>query len=322
MSEYSSLEKIKSIARLIRLPNLLILVLLQTLLRYSILEPFLYQGDPSAMSHWYDFILQIAATLLLAAGGYVINDYFDIKIDAINRPGKLVVDRLISPRGAIKLHILLNILAIIVGFYLAYRVRSFAVAMIFPIISGLLWFYSARYKRMVIWGNLVVSIFASLVILLTWVGEFMWLRLDPVMFITVTPELSFVLKLFLGYGLFAFLVSLFREIIKDMEDFEGDKSIGCRTLPIAAGINTTRWIVAGLVILTIGLLAYSQVWMMLRQWYLVFWYFMFVVQLPAVYLLFQLFNAKKKEDFHFLSSLCKLIMFAGILSMELLSISV
>jgi 4-hydroxybenzoate polyprenyltransferase len=322
MAEMEGVSKLKAISQLIRLPNLIILVLLQTLLRYSILEPLLYHGDPSAMSRWYDFILQIVATLLLASGGYVINDYFDIKIDAINKPGKLVVDRLISARGAIKLHILLNILAIIVGFYLAFRVRSFAVAMIFPVISGMLWFYSARYKRMVLWGNLVVALFASLVILLTWVGEFMWLRLDPVMFITVRPELSFVAKLFFAYGLFAFLVSLFREIIKDLEDYKGDKTFGCRTLPIVAGINTTRWIVAGLVLLTIALLVYSQVWMIRREWYLVFWYFMFVVQLPAVYLLIQLFRAKKQEDFHFLSSLCKLIMFAGILSMELVSISI
>lgn len=322
MSELIGIAKVKAISQLIRLPNLLILVLLQSLLRYSILFPLLYHNNPSAMSRWYDFVLQILATLLLASGGYVINDYFDIKIDAVNKPDKLVVDRLISARGAIKLHILLNVLAILVGCYLAFRVRSFAVALIFPFISGLLWFYSARYKRMVIWGNLVVAIFASLVILLTWLGEFLWLRLDPVMFITVLPELSFVSKLFIAYGLFAFLVSLFREIIKDMEDFKGDESYGCRTLPIVAGMKKTRRIVAALILLTSSLLLLAQVMMIFQHWIMIFWYFMIAVQLPSVYLLIQLFRSKNQEDFHFLSSLCKLIMFAGIISMELVSISI
>jgi 4-hydroxybenzoate polyprenyltransferase len=322
MGELGGVSKLQSIAQLIRLPNLLIVILTQGLLRYAVMEPLLYQSASSSMSRWFDFVMLVVATLLIAAGGYVINDYFDIKIDTINKPEKLVVNRLITARGAIKLHMLLNILAILIGFYLAFRIRSITFGLIFPFISGLLWLYSAKYKRVVAWGNLIVALLSALVIFITWLFEFFWLRLNPGLFITVLPELKFVTKIFLAYGLFAFLVSLFREIIKDMEDWKGDESYGCRTLPIVAGMKVSRWIVAGLVFFTIVLLGYGQIVMYHLNWFLVFWYFLIALQFPALYLIVKLFRSTEQADFHFLSNLCKLIMFAGILSMELVSISI
>ncbi len=322
MVELGFVSKLRSIAQLIRLPNLMIVILTQGLLRYSITEPLLYANDAVSMSRWFDFVLLVIATLLIAAGGYVINDYFDIKIDTINKPEKLVVNRLVTARGAIKLHMILNALAIVIGFYLAYRIRSITFGLIFPFISGLLWLYSAKYKRMVVCGNLIVALLSALVIFITWLFEFFWLRLNHELFISVLPELKFVTKIFLAYGLFAFIVSLFREIIKDMEDLKGDESYGCRTLPIVAGMKISRWIVAMLVIFTILLLGYGQVVMYHLSWYMVFWYFLMALQLPALFLVVKLFSAKEQADFHFLSNLCKLIMFAGILSMELVSISI
>jgi 4-hydroxybenzoate polyprenyltransferase len=320
MAELNGMGKLKLVSQLIRLPNLLIIIFTMILLRYSIVEPVLYKTEPGAMTIWYDFALLVLATLLIAAGGYIINDYFDIKIDAINKPDKIVLDRLISARMAIKLHIILNIAAILIGLYLAYRIRSLPFGLIFPFISGLLWLYSAKYKRMIGWGNLIVALLSALVIFITWLFEFLWLRLYPEIFIGERTELSFMSKIFFAYGMFAFLVSLFREIIKDMEDWKGDESYDCQTLPIVAGLRTTRFIVAGLIIFTIGLLAYGQFRMYQLEWSLAFWYFMIAVQLPTLYLLLKLISAKEKNDFHFLSNLCKIIMFAGILSMQILYI--
>jgi len=312
---------ITSVFQLIRLPNILIIVLTQFLLRYSILNTFLYRSDPVAMSGIVDFSILVLVTVLIAMGGYVINDYFDIKIDSINKPDKLVVNRLISPRGAIKLHITLNVIAIILGFYLSYRIRVFSFGLIFPFLSGVLWLYSAKYKRMLLWGNLIVSLLSGFVILIVWLFEFFWLRLTPELFSSVLPEIRWVTKAFLGYGLFAFLVSFFREIIKDIEDAKGDETFGCSTLPLVVGVKNARWMTAAVIVLTILLLAYGQLIVYRLDWGMVFWYFTIAVQLPSLYLLFMLMKAKEKSDFHFLSLLCKLIMIAGILSMQLISIS-
>jgi len=315
------LEKLKAGLRLVRLPNLGIIVLTQYLLRYCILAPYLDSGFTGMMSTFTDFSLLVLATLLIAAGGYVINDYFDIKIDTINRPDKVAVNRIITPRGAIKLHIILNIVAIAIGFYLAYRIRVVSFGFIFPFISGLLWIYSAKYKRVLIWGNLIVSALSSFVILIVWLFEFFWIRMSPVLFITAMPDFRWITKIFLAYALFAFFVSLFREIIKDMEDCDGDASNGCHTLPVVAGMKVSAWVVAALVLFTILLLAYGQIILFRMEMTLLFWYLMIAIQAPAIYLLYQIFRAGTKNDYANLSMLSKLIMVAGILSLEIIFIS-
>ena len=314
-------EKLKAALRLIRVPNLGIIILTQYLLRYCILAPYIYSGANSVMSPFTDFSLLVLATLLIAAGGYVINDYFDIKIDRINRPDKVVVNRIITPRGTIKLHMILNVIAIVIGFYLAYRIRILSFAFLFPFISGLLWIYSAKYKRVLIWGNLIVSALSAFVILIVWLFEFFWIRMSPDFFVTAIPDFRWVTKIFLAYALFAFLVSLFREIIKDMEDCGGDATNDCLTLPVVAGMKVSAWVVATLVVFTILLLAYGQVILSRMEMGLLFWYLMIAIQLPALYLLFKVFRAKDKNDYANLSMLSKLIMVAGILSLEIIFIS-
>lgn len=314
-------ERLKAVARLIRLPNLLIIILIQYLLRYCILVPFIYSGSPTAISTFTDFSLLVLVTVLIAAGGYVINDYFDIKIDLINRPDKLAVNRIISPRGTIKLHMILNTIAILIGFYLAYRIRSFSFGFIFPFISGLLWIYSAKYKRVLIWGNIIVSTLSAFVILIVGLFEFFWSRTNPVFFVTIVPDLQWINRVFFAYSLFAFLVSLFREIIKDMEDYGGDEPNDCRTLPVVAGLRFSKFVVAALIIFTILLLGYGQIILFRMGLNLLFWYFIIAVQIPALYLFIELFRTKGKSDYHFLSLLSKLIMIAGILSLEVMLIT-
>jgi 4-hydroxybenzoate polyprenyltransferase len=315
------LKEINALIRLIRLPNLLIIILTQFLLRYAILHPFLYGGDEWQMSPFADFLILVSVTVLIALGGYVINDYFDIKIDRVNKPDKVVVNSMISPRGAIKIHMLANILAIALGFYLSYRIKVLSFGLIFPFISGLLWFYSAKYKRMLFVGNIIVALLSAFVILIIWLFEFFWLRLDAAQFSSVILDLRWVTKVFLGYATFAFLVSLFREVIKDMEDCKGDETLGCRTVPLVFGMSYARYIVAGMVLATMLVLGYAQLILLRLNWPLVFWYFLVAVQVPSVYLIIQLFRAKNQADYHFLSNVCKLIMFAGLLSMQLITIS-
>ena len=317
-----SVENLKAVSQLIRLPNILIIILTQVLLRYCILAPLIYSRNQGTGTSLADFIALVAATVLIAVGGYVINDYFDVKIDSVNRPDKLLVNRLISARGAIKLHILLNVLAMFIGFYLSWRVKAVSFGLIFPFLSGVLWIYSAKYKRVFFWGNFLVAALSSFVILIVWLFEFFWLRIHALSFGDALPYIRSINSVFLGYAIFAFLVSMIREIVKDMEDTEGDTLFGCRTLPVVAGMQYTRYLVAAIILMTILLLAYAQFILYRLGMMMVFWYFLVTVQAGAFYLLLSLFRAREKQDYHFLSNLCKLIMVAGIMSIEIIYISV
>jgi 4-hydroxybenzoate polyprenyltransferase len=312
---------IRALAQMIRLPNVLIIILTQILLRYCIILPYVYPDFAQAISPFPDFLILIFVTVLIAVGGYVINDYFDVKIDRINRPGNLVVGRLISAHTALKLHILLNGVAIILGFYLAWRIKTISFGFIFPFISGLLWIYSAKYKRVLIWGNLIVAGLSAFVILILGLFEFFWIRLDAPHFLDALPAIKWVTRVFIAYAAFAFLVSTVREIVKDMEDSEGDQTVGSQTLPLVTGMVGAKFVVGAILSTTIVLLAYAQVILYHLSLYMLFWYFMCTIQPAAVYFLVKLFFAREKQDYHFLSSLCKLIMVAGILSMEIILIN-
>lgn len=309
------------ISRLIRFPNLLIIILTMFLLRYSVVLPVLFGDSGIEPSSFADFIILVLVTLLITSGGYIINDYFDVKIDAINKPDKLIIDRQVSARGAIAAHLVINGIATALGFYLAWRIHSFTFGLIFPFIAVLLWFYSASYKRTFLWGNVIVAFLSAFVILIVWLFEFFHLRLDAEAFGSLVGKLESVSKIFLAYSLFAFLVSLFREIIKDMEDWEGDERYGCRTLPLVIGLQKTRIVAILLMVVNMVLLGYGMLILYRLGFMWGFWYFLLLVQLPVVYLIYTLLTAKAKNDYHYASLLTKLVMLTGILSMQVVSLN-
>lgn len=304
-----------SVGRLIRIPNLVIMVLLEFMLRYGVLKPVLFKEETRFMTSLPDFIIFVVITLLIAMGGYIINDYFDLKIDRVNRPKRLVVSRLVTPRMAIKIHILVTAIAIILGFYLAYRVQSLWFGLLFPCVAMLFWLYSARWKQLLIWKNLIVAILSAVLIMMVLLFEFLHLRLYPEYFASVIGSLEGVFDIFVAYAGFAFLVSLFREIIKDMEDLKGDEQFGTRSLPSVIGIPWSKVVVVCLVVITMLLLGYGQVVIYQLRLEMLFWYFVIAVQLPAIVLIIVVTRAKKREDFRFASGVAKLIMFTGILSL-------
>jgi 4-hydroxybenzoate polyprenyltransferase len=316
------MKKISAIIQIVRLPNILLIILTQYLLRFGILSTFLFHDHPGMISGMLDFSLLVVATIMMTIGGYLINDYFDMRIDSVNKPERNPVGTMIKCQSVITAYIIVNAVAILTGSYLAYRLRSLNFGLIFPFISILLWLYSARYKRMLAWGTLTVAVLTALVIFMVWYFEFLHLRLRPFDFSEVVTELKGTNRYFLAFGLFAFLFSLFREIIKDMEDIPGDKEYGCRTFPIVIGMRRSNYLVTILIALTIIFLTFGQWTFFNSGQMLIFWYFLIVVQLPLIYLLFKLYRAKTREDYHSLSNLCKIIMFAGILSIQLIASSV
>ena len=307
--------------KILRLPNLAIIILTQYLLRICIIGTYYgFSAASPAMGH-FNFSLLVVATLLIAAGGYIINDIKDVEIDRVNKPDKLLISKIISVSRATRLYYFLSLAGVIIGFYLAYKANYILLGFIFIAVVLLLWFYSDKYQKTVLWGNLFVALLSAMVIVIVWIFEFFSLRNDPIIYAEVMQQLPVINILVFSYALFAFLVSLIRELIKDVEDIEGDKKAEYRTLPIQLGKRNTKRFITILILVVMTIIAVAQYLLYAKSLMLVFWYLMIVIQSLLLFLLFQVIKAGSKQEFHFLSNATKIIMIAGILSMQLFYIS-
>ena len=271
--------------RLVRMINLLILVLTQYLTRVLLVGP---RGEWRQILTDPRMLVLSLATVCIAAAGYIINDYFDVKIDIVNKPERVVIGRYLKRRVAMGAHQFFNVAGVLLGLLVSkwiFLINVFSVT--------LLWFYSERFKRTTLVGNLVVSLLTAMSVLVVTV---------------VYPENR---KLVFIYALFSFAITLVREIIKDMEDVRGDAFSGCRTLPIVWGIRRTKIVVYFLVaalITTLYLMAHS-----LNNFTLA-WLFTALL-LPIAWLVYRLVFADTRREFTRLSTLCKLIMLLGLATM-------
>ncbi len=305
--------------KLIRWPNIVIVIFTQILVMYALIgRVYAGTGIEPALGSGLFFIL-VSVTALIAAAGYIINDYFDIRTDRINKPGSVVVGKYIPRRIAIKLHIIFNSVAIAAGFFLSIRVGSFRLWLIFPLMTILLWFYSERYKRKVLSGNLAVAFMSAMVVIVVWLFEFFALRQQPDKFMTVYTQLGLISQVVFSYALFAFLLTFIREVVKDAEDVEGDAETGCQTLPVVFGIAYSRNL--ALVLLTVTLLlSITGIYFLFNTSRMVpAFYFLIVVAVPLVILAILVAGAKVKEQFHRISNLLKLLMLSGIVGLFILS---
>ena len=312
----------KEFLKLIRWQNLLIVILTMALMRYAIIEPLiskvgviLLQGSgeeiPMTLQFpWYDFVILVAAIVFITAGGYVINDYFDIKTDLINR-GKVIVGTKIPRRKAMMWHSVLNIMGVIAGFYISWRAGYFWFGTLFLIVSGLLYFYSASYKRQFLIGNLIISILTAmvplLVVLFEWSALYQYYSVNAIR----VPEINFLFYWVGGFALFAFLTTLTREIIKDIEDFEGDMTFGRNTIPVIIGIPASKIVAAGISLITIVLL--YLVWHLFLNDKITLIYISSAILIPFLYVLYRLTVRSNKKQMHSASNIMKIIMLAGVL---------
>jgi 4-hydroxybenzoate polyprenyltransferase len=312
----------KDFLSLIRWPNLLIIVLTMVLMRYAIIEPVLGkimvvlnsgtgEAVPMALKFpWYDFVILVLATLLITAGGYVINDYFDIKTDLINR-GEVIVGTKIPRRHAMMWHNILNIAGVLAGFYISWKSGFFWLGVLFLIVSGLLYFYSASYKRQFLIGNIVVSILTAmvpmLVVLYEWPALYRYYSVNAVN----PPHLGVIFYWVGGFAVFAFLTTLARELIKDIEDFEGDMAYGRNTVPVVIGTTAARIVSISLVIIIIA--ALYVVWYSFLFDKITLVYASVFLTLPLLLIIYQLIAGKTKKQLHIASRLMKVVMIMGIL---------
>jgi 4-hydroxybenzoate polyprenyltransferase len=117
------------------------------------------------------------------------------------------------------------------------------------------------------------------------------------------------------YAGFAFIISLIREVVKDMEDVEGDRKYGCKTMPIVWGFNATKVFVAVWLIVLVGTLIIVQLYALRLGWWISVIYSLLLIVAPLIFIIKKLYDAKTSKDFHRISSLVKFVMFTGILSM-------
>lgn len=280
--------------RLIRVRNVLIIMLTQVFAYY-----FLSDAVAPADLLQVRFLLLLLATGLVAAAGYIINDYMDVKLDLVNKPDEVIVGRHISRRGAMFFHWLFNSSALLFSAFISWRV---ATLVLFCTVA--LWLYSQFLKKMYLAGNLLVSAMtASTIIILLPFDERMSMAGSMV------------------YAFFAFTGTLIREIIKDTEDMQGDLKFNCKTLPIVIGVRKTRMVLMSLQVFFLAIIAGFLLFFPGMSKTGEFRYFTFLVYMgvalfvPNVYMLFLISRADVKRDFTHLSSLSKLLMVTGILSM-------
>ncbi|TGE17021.1 geranylgeranylglycerol-phosphate geranylgeranyltransferase [Hymenobacter elongatus] len=284
----------QALLRLIRFPNLLIMALCLVLVQICLLHPG-QAGAAAVLSG--RFLLLAVAALSIAAAGYIINDYYDVKIDVINRPDRLVVGRVVNRRHAMLAHLVLSGIGVVVAGALSpvLGVVNLGSAL-------LLWGYSARFKRLALVGNVSIGMLTSALVLL------------PELQLRTGKSIVWI------YALAAFLLMVIREILKDVEDMRGDAQHDCHTLPIVWGVARTKWAVAffllNMVLLVAG--ATAQCFYQ-HQWALGGWLLVTVLG-PLLLLGRYLVRADRRRDFAQLSAWCKWIMLAGVLSMLLVAL--
>ena len=291
---------------MIRVENLFIIAVTQICIKYLVFAPL---NDFSKFTLNL-FTISLLSTLLIAAAGYIINDYFDVKTDKINRPNTVVIDVVIKRRWAMILHILLNAIGLVLGLYLALKCHNLKLVL-FQILSILLlWFYSTHFKKQLLVGNIVVSLLTAAIPIMPMVYDYYLTgEINPMI---IGSFLNTLVIIVLGYSSFAFLTSFTREVIKDMEDYEGDIKTGGKTMPIVWGIITSKVVTFFTIIITIGLLLLACLKFHKDQHNVAVYYILGLVILPLIILLIQTIKATTSKDFKLASLLLKFTMLFGI----------
>ena len=302
--------------RLVRWSNLLFLAALVWLMEKWVAVPVLDKAAFGEQLPWYVLLLVGAAIVLIAAGGYVINDYFDVKIDRINRPDEVIVTRSVSKPAAMRLSVVLSGVGVVCGIVVAVLMRSMTLGIIFVLVPGLLWFYSSSYKRLFLVGNLTIALLAGLTPMVVAMTNVAQLQL---LYEAILPYTSLEHDLYAwlgGFALFAFLLTWIREIVKDLQDQMGDRELECHSMPVVWGEKWTKVFVTVLILSTLALighlwwnvLPFPTSWTSLSTRYIVLG-----VVIPLLGSLWLLWSAKIPSDYKTCQQVIKLTMLLGML---------
>jgi 4-hydroxybenzoate polyprenyltransferase len=306
------MNRVVAFFRLIRWPNLLFIALTQLLFHYCFLQPVFRRTVFQPVLNDVLLLITTSASVLIAAAGYVINDYFDINIDHINKPDRQVVGRQVTRRWAILWHSLLSFIGVALGFYVGWKAGVWWIGPSTLMCALLLFVYSTTFKKRLLSGNVIIALLTAWTIVLPGLASFYDLYYADGNTVVLRARL---LRFTLLYGSFALVISLIREAVKDMEDIRGDAQHGCRTLPIVAGITAAKTYVMVWLVVLIGALVLVQVYAAQLGWWLTVGYTLLFIVVPLLYLGRIFMRAKGVQDYSRSSSVAKLVMLTGILSL-------
>lgn len=308
--------------KLIRWQNILMIIVIQYAVYYALVDR-IYKIAETDFALGYGYLsLLVIITVMIAAAGYIINDIMDFDTDMINKPAKQIVGKAIAERSALIVYRVFNLIAGVIGFYLAWKVGSWRLGFLFPMIMILLWLYSAKYKSTILWGNIAVAFISAMVVLLVWLFEFFMLRQDINAFVAITPYLGMITLYFAFFAVFAFLLTLLREIIKDAEDVEGDTASAINTLAVKYGIAASRKVATIVSFISLVIVMSASVIFLKNSLTIAGIYYIVAVLIPIVYLIIKIRRAEVKSDFRLLSKLIKILMLAGLIGLQPILMSI
>ena len=303
-----------SFFKLIRYHNLLMLAFMQLLFRYAFLK---WQDVPLSLADW-QYALLVLSTVLIAAGGYVINDIFDQDTDSENKPNRVIIGNNISEAAAYNIYVILNVIGVAIGFYLSNVIQKPGFATIFILIASMLYLYATSLKQTLLIGNLIVALLLSFSVLIIGIYD-----LYPATYEGNQKQMGVLFSILLDYAIFAFIVNFIREIVKDLEDVNGDYNQGMNTLPIVLGVQrTTRVVFVLSFIPLLILLYYTNEYFAVSHLYLTMVYTLLFVVGPLLYFTIKCWSAKNKKDFRHLSTVLKFVLLFGILSIAVVAYNI
>lgn len=303
--------------QLIRWRNLLIVFLTQWFIWQCVIHPMAGWSVVPVFLDAVHFLMLSLSTVCIAAAGYIINDYFDVKIDVINRPQKVIIDKVISRRAAILWHSLFNVIGFLLAFYLAWRLGNYKVVIIQLVCTVLLWFYSTTFKRQFVTGNVVVALLTGLTVMILAVFEpALYPHINFRYFLTEQGRLLVnPFGVIAVYTYFAFMLTWMREVVKDMEDFKGDAEEGCVTMPIKIGLQQSSRFVIFFCVLAIIPLIMAAAKLFSGSWSILGGYIFAVLIVPLAAWMWYLPRKATAVHYGKASRWLKFIMLGGILSL-------
>lgn len=272
-----------------------------------------HSGVQFVLSEFHFFLL-VFSTLLIAGAGYIINDYFDIRIDRINKPEKVIVGKYIKKRVAMLTHTIMNFIAVCIGIYLSLKYNNWLPVIFHFSTTSLLWLYSLFLKRKFLTGNIVTALLSAMVPLLVgWFEIPMAFKEYPYLADLKNPfhVFQYSMNLVFGYTVMAFFTTLAREMIKDIADMKGDLVQKCTTMPIVWGVKKTKIAVILVLIISLAAIIWGQLHFFPGQYE--FFYVSAFVTLPLFLAIFLTYKAQERNRFLAASDFIKLSMFAAIL---------
>lgn len=304
------IKGVKGFMQLVRYPNLFFIVLTQVLFYFLIVVPLTVDDPKLTLGNFFILVL---ASVSIAAAGYIINDYFDMDIDYVNKPDRMVIGKIVSRRWAMLLHMLLSLTGLFLTAVVSMRLGNIWLLFLNFMSVFLLLLYSTTFKKKFIVGNIIISILTAWVIISLFVAE--WHLEDHLIASMKNSALTSLYKYTLVYSAFAFIVSLIREVVKDMEDQVGDRKYGCSTMPIKWGESMTKNFLFIWIFLLLSFLIFLSVYAFMKSWFWVTAVFAIFIFIQIIMIAVKIKRASQIQDYARISRDLKILMLLGILSM-------